>query len=308
MGLAFHETPTTLAGMSETIRYRGRDFGSADVQFIRALIAARPDLSRRGLSAELCAAWNWVQPNGAPRDMVCRGLLLALHRAGQIELPAPRVRVPNNVVAHRRVSRVVAIESEPVETTLVGLGPVEIRQVRRAQGEALFAQLLAHHHYLGYCRPVGEHLKYLAFAQGRPIACLGWSSAPRHLGPRDRFIGWSKAERTRGLHRIAYNTRFLIPAWVKVPHLGSHLLGRIARRISDDWHELYHHGIELLETFIDPQRFRGTCYRAANWFCLGRTTGRGHQDLTHRPNRPLKELWVYPLRPDFRTRLVRDDD
>jgi hypothetical protein len=182
-----------------------------------------------------------------------------------------------------------------------------MRQVRRAEGEALFGQLLAQYHYLGYCRPVGEHLKYLALAQGRPVACLAWSSAPRHLAPRDQFIGWSKAERIGALHFIAYNSRFLIVPWLKVPHLASHLLGRVARRISADWQQLYHHPIELLETFIDPQRFAGTSYRAANWLCLGRTTGRGHWDFTYRPNRPLKELWVYPLRPDFRTRLLRHD-
>jgi hypothetical protein len=165
---------------------------------------------------------------------------------------------------------------------------------------------VANHHYLGYTRPVGEHLKYLVHAGDRPVACLAWSSAPRHLAPRDQFIGWTKVERIRGLHRIAYNTRFLVLPWVRVPQLASHVLGKVARVISSDWQGLYHHSIELLETFIEPERFRGTCYRAANWFCLGRTTGRGHQSTSHRPNRSLKELWVYPLRPDFRTGLLGD--
>jgi hypothetical protein len=293
--------------MAEWIRYRGRNFGPTEIEFVRTLIAAHPELSRRRLSTRLCAEWNWVQPNGTPRDMVCRGFLLALHRAGHIQLPAPRVRVPNNVVAHRRLSRLVELDTRPLEATLDQLGTLELRQVRRTPSEGLFHQLLAHHHYLGYCRPVGEHLKYLVFAHGRPIAALGWSSAPRHLGPRDQFIGWSPTQRIRGLHRIAYNTRFLIVPWAKVPHLGSHLLARVARQISDDWQALYHHGLELLESFIDPERFQGTCYRAANWLYLGRTTGRGHQSLSQRPNRSLKELWVYPLRPDFRHRLLHDD-
>jgi hypothetical protein len=179
--------------------------------------------------------------------------------------------------------------------------------VRRTEGEALFSQLLAQHHYLGYCRPVGEHLKYLAWAQGRPIACLAWSSAPHHLGPRDRFIGWSKEQRLRNLNLIAYNTRFLIVPWAKVPRLASHLLSRVARVISADWQRLYHHPIHLLETFIDPERFCGTCYRAANWLYLGRSTGRGHRTPDWRPNRSLKELWVYPLSPRFRQHLLGSD-
>lgn len=294
--------PTTVV-----LRYRGRNVDESDVAFIRQLLAEHPGLSRRRLSSRLCEAWNWVQPNGTPCDMVCRGLMLALHRAGHIELPAPRVRVPNNVVAHRRLPQELPLDEEPFVGSLRDLGPLEVRQVRRGEGEGLFDQLLANHHYLGYTRPVGEHLKYLVRAGDRPVACLAWSSAPRHLAPRDQFIGWTKEERLRGLHRIAYNTRFLVMPWLRVPHLASHVLARVARVISADWQALYHHPIELLETFIEPERFGGTCYRAANWFCLGRTTGRGHQDQTKRPSRSLKELWVYPLRPDFRTRLLRDD-
>lgn len=289
------------------LRYRGRDVSPEDVAFVRGLIAQNPDLSRRRLSAKLCTAWNWVQPNGTLRDMICRGLLLALHRAGLIVLPAPRVRPPNNVVAHRRAGPLTTIDQCPVQTTLAALGSVDLRQVRRTDDEALFSHLLAQYHYLGYCRPVGEHLKYLAFAQGRPIACLAWSSAPHHLGPRDRFIGWTPEQCQRRRHFIAYNTRFLIAPWIHVPALGSHLLSRVARVISQDWQRLYHHPIYLLETFIDPQRFSGTCYRAANWRYLGRSTGRGHRTWSHRPNRSLKELWVYPLSHHFRQHLLGSD-
>jgi hypothetical protein len=161
------------------------------------------------------------------------------------------------------------------------------------------------HHYLSYTQPVGEHLKHLVYARGTPIACLAWSSAPRHLAPRDRFIGWSKEERKAGIGGVAYNTRFLILPWTKVPHLASHLLARVAPVVSTDWQKLYQHPIYLLETFIDPGRFRGTCYRAANWIFLGQSTGRGKADLTHRANRSLKELWVYPLTRDFRQRLCQ---
>ena len=150
---------------------------------------------------------------------------------------------------------------------------------------------------------MGEHLKYLVYAQGRPIACVAWSSSPRHLGSRDRYIGWDKHARQRNIGRLAYNTRFLILPWVVVPHLASHILGRMARMLSADWCRLYAHPIYFVETFIDPQRFRGTCYRAANWSVMGETTGRGKADQTHRANRSIKQVLGYALVRDFRERL-----
>ena len=299
--------------MQNVFRYRGHDYRAAEIESIRQLIAAHPGLSRRQLSAKLCAAWNWVQPNGQPRDMVARSLMLELHRAGHIELPAKRQSPPNNAVVHRRAARTglaegqaeaeLAFAPSPRVCSLGRLGPLEIRQVRRGPQEGLFDRLLQDHHYLGYTRPVGEHLKYLVYGQGRPVACLAWSSAPRHLGPRDRFIGWSAEQRRANLHLLAYNTRYLILPWVRVRHLASQVLATVARVISADWQRLYEHPICLLETFIEPQRFAGTCYRAANWIYVGLSTGRGKADQTGRPNRSRKQLWVYPLRADFRRRL-----
>lgn len=292
--------------MESEFVYRGRRLSGQDIEFVRQLIAAHPDLSRRRLSAELCAAWNWVQPNGRPRDMVARSLMLELHRAGHIQLPAQRFCPPNNAAQHRAPTLQPVCACAPMECSLAQLGSLEIQQVRRTPAEKLFGRLMQEHHYLGYTQPVGEHLKYLIYAQGQPVAALAWSSAPRHLGARDRFIGWSASQRRAGIHLLAYNTRFLILPWVRVPHLASHLLSRVARRITADWQALYSHPIYLLETFIDPERFAGTCYRAANWIYLGLTTGRGKDDQTKRPNRSLKQLWAYPLRPDFRRRLCRE--
>lgn len=286
--------------MSEPIRYRGRCVDAADLAFIRQLVVANPRWSRRRLSAELCLAWNWIQPNGALRDMVCRSLLLHLHRAGLIELPAKRFSPPNNVVARSAPAPSLPLWEQSRQCSLGQLGELEIRQVRRTAEDPLFGQLMEGHHYLRYTQPVGEHLKYLVFAGGDPIAALAWSSAPRHLAARDRFIGWPPEVRRRHLHLIAYNTRFLILPWVRVRYLASHLLGRVARQISEDWQTLYAHPVHLLETFIDPARFRGTCYRAANWICLGLTTGRGHNARTSRRDQPRKELWVHPLSEDFR--------
>jgi len=287
------------------LSFRGRLIREADVVFLRDLIAQHPDLSRRRLSLKVCAAWQWVQPNSQPCDMVCRSLLLALHRAGHLCLPAKRVSPPNNAIRHRRVAAVAPYETTPIQGTLASVEPLRIALVRRAQGETLFAHLLSRHHYLGYSRPVGEHLKYLVWAGQRPIACMGWSSAPRQLNLRDRFIGAPKQAYRHNLHRIAYNQRYLIVPWAKVPHLASHLLSRIARRLSQDWQALYHHPIDLLESFVEPQRFGATCYRAANWICVGRSGGRGTKAKTATPTVAIKELWVYPLHRNFRQRLLQ---
>jgi hypothetical protein len=280
-------------------RYRGRVVTAEDILFIRQLIVQNPGLSRRRLSEKLCEAWDWKQANGALRDMVCRGLLLMLHRAGEIELPAIR-QISLNPFVRRERPQPMLIDMAPLTGTLTDIRPISPQQVRRTSDEPLFNSLMEHHHYLGYEQPVGEHLKYLVWAQGRPIACMAWSSAPRHLGSRDRHIGWSAEARKRNIRFVAYNTRFLILPWVQVPHLASHILGRIAGSLSNDWEQLYGHPVYFAETFIDPGRFRGTCYRAANWKLLGLTTGRGKDSTSKRPNRSIKEVLGYPLTPHFR--------
>ena len=292
----------TLGRMQKTLSYRHREISEDDLVFIRQLIVDHPGSSRRALSKKLCEAWSWVQANGALRDMVCRGMMLMLHRAGLIELPAVR-QITRNPLIDRRLPALVRVDEAPLQMNFGELGPVEMCQVRRTPEEALFNSLLQQHHYLGYTQPVGEHLKYLVLARGRPVACLAWCSAPRHLGSRDRFIGWGPQARRQNIRFLAYNTRFLILPWVTVPHLASHLLGRMARRLSADWQSMYGHPIYFLETFIEPQRFRGTCYRAANWQLLGTTTGRGKDAPTHAVNRSIKAVLGYALVKDFRQRL-----
>jgi hypothetical protein len=182
---------------------------------------------------------------------------------------------------------------------------LQFRQVRRSPQEKVFNSLIEQFHYLGYCHPVGEQLKYIVYCGQRPIACLAFSSAPRHIGCRDRYIGWSKQLRKAHIHLLAYNSRFLILPWVRVRHLASHILGRMVRMVSEDWQALYNHPIYYLETFVDKKRFSGTCYKAANWIYLGDTTGRGKNDQTHIPNRSIKAVWGYPLCKEFRNYLTR---
>lgn len=294
--------------MEGDFRYRGRLITPVEVEFIRQLIAQHPGTNRRQLSLRLCEAWGWKQANGAPRDMICRGLLLQLQRAGRLELPPAR-QLHRNPSARRathgeKILAPLLLDTTPLEAPLQALRPLEFEQVRRTPEEPLFNYLVAQYHPLGYIRPVGEHLKYLVYAAGRPVACLAWSSAPRHLGARDRFIGWSAEARHQNIRFLAYNPRYLILPWVRVRHLASHVLGQMARRLVADWDRVYGHPIYFLETFVDPERYRGTCYRAANWVVMGRTTGRGKNCPNKRPNRSLKEVLGYPLTPHFRELLA----
>ena len=291
----------------EAFRYRGRVISVGEVDFIRQMIASHPGINRRQLSLKLCEAWEWKQANGAPRDMVCRGMLLGLERAGHLELPAVS-HIHRNPPKRRAVNKGETV-LEPLDTTRVNvplgeIRPLEFRQVRRGPEEPLFNHLIAEYHPLGYTRPVGEHLKYMVYAAGRPVACLAWSSAPRHLSARDRYIGWTPEARRRNLRYLAYNPRFLVLPWVQVKHLASHILGQMARRLAGDWERLYHHPVYFLETFVDTEKHRGTCYRAANWVVMGRTAGRGNNCPDKRQNRSIKEVLGYPLTPRFRKLLI----
>jgi len=226
---------------TETWRYRGQTIGREQIAFLREFIREHPLSSRWKLSRQLCEALGWKQANGALRDVVCRGLMLMLARAGEIELPPVRRRILGQRRTARPRPEAVPIDTTPLKMPLGALGAMEIQLVRRTADEPLFESLMEEFHYLRYEQPVGEHLKYLVRAQGRPVACLAWSSAPRHLASRDRFIGWSGEARRRNIRYLAYNTRFLILPWVEVPHLASHILGRMARQISQDWKRIYGH-------------------------------------------------------------------
>lgn len=287
--------------MTELLRYRNRIVTSDDVDYLRQLIKDNPNASRRALSQKVCRDWNWVQGNGYLKDMVCRSLMLLLEREGHITLP-PRKRVPHNPLAIRKPPKRIVIDQTPIQGPIAGLFPVELRQVRRTELESIFNSLIEQHHYLGYTQPVGEHLKYLFFSYDRPIACLSFSSAAYWIDCRDQFIGWSSDSREKNRHLLAYNTRFLILPWVRVPHLASHLLSLCARQINADWQEFYCHPIFWLETFVDTSRFKGTCYQAANWRFLGLTKGTG-KDSKLKRSVSVKAMYGYPLVRNFREKL-----
>ena len=289
--------------MEIVARYRGRNITESDVAVVRQIIAAYPDGSRRFISKEVCKAWEWRQANGTLKDMVCRSLLLLLESKGLITLPPPKCKLPNPL-ANRKKPVKIEVDQTPIECTIDELYAIHLKQVRRTRFEKLFNSLISEHHYLGYTHPVGEHLKYMAFAGDRPIACLAWSSAPWYIGARDRFIGWSPETRQENLHLIINNTRFLVLPWVRVPHLASHLLALSRRRVSLDWESVYNHPVLLLETFVDTERFQGTCYKADNWIYCGKTTGRGKLSTSPKPTLSKKAVYVYPLKKNFRKRLT----
>lgn len=282
---------------------QGRQVGRKDLEYIRQLLADRPHWSRRRLSGELAQAWNWRNGAGQLKDMAARTLLLKLEQRGLIALPPRRFPSPRR----RPLSPELPLEHHPcIAEKIQNLMPVCIKLIS-ANG-SLFSRYLAQYHYLGYGGPVGENLAYLVRDRDkRDLACILFGAAAWKTQPRDDYIGWADPIRTQNLPLVVNNTRFLILPWVRVPHLASHLLGRILRRLNADWQAKYGHPVYLVETFVEQDRFQGTCYRAANWICVGQTQGRSRQDRFSKMRVPIKDIFLYPLDLHFRKRLCRVD-
>jgi hypothetical protein len=296
--------------VTKTYLLQGRQIGAAQLEQIRQFLAEHPHWSRWRLSRELATLWDWRNGVGQLKDMAARTLLLKLEQRGWINLPARR-RTPSNRMRHKRLPELdLAAPQASVTEALRALLPLVINECSRAEGapgqRALFDALLHHHHYLSHRSSVGENLQYLVRdAQARPLACVLFGAAAWQCAARDRYLGWDSAVRAQNLHLIANNTRFLILPWVQVAHLASHVLGRIAQRLSGDWQAKYGHPIYLLETFVQRDRFRGTAYRAANWVRVGQTKGRTRQDRADGTwhQSAIKDVYLYPLHRRFRQHL-----
>jgi len=284
---------------------QGRRITADEIGLIRGLMADHCDWGRTRLSEELCRLWDWRNAQGRIKDMAARALLLKLERRGFIELPA-RQRPSSNGMRNRGVPA-VAHANEPICGRLGDLRPLCVDVVAPGSVDVrLFNSLLACYHYLGHRNTVGENLRYLMRDRhGRPVACALFGSAAWKCADRDAFIGWERAAREGNLQGLTNNTRFLVLPWVEVPHLASHVLGLITRRIRADWQAKYGHPVHALETFVDRSRFRGTCYRAANWVWLGATRGRTRNDRDHRTQASVKDVYLFPLIPGFRQELSR---
>lgn len=288
----------------ETLYIQGRGIGADELNWIGQLIGAHPHWGRFRLSVRIAQEWNWRNGAGQLKDMAARTLLIKLERRGLLQLPR-RQRGGGSRPAQPPPSEELGLRAEPLlEGPLDQVRPVRLAPVQSAVERGRLTRLLQRHHYLGYRRPVGENLQYLAQDRaGRSLACLVFGAAAWTCAPRDQFIGWSPAARQRHLHRVANQMRFLVLPWVRVPHLASHLLGLVAARINRDWQSKYGHGICLLESFVERSRFQGRCYRAANWICAGQTQGRSRNDPERSRSGPCKDIYLYALRRDWRRAL-----
>jgi hypothetical protein len=291
------QLPTTL---------QGRAFGPEQLAQVRALISQDADWSRYRLSRGLARLWDWRTPQGQLKDMAARTLLLKLQEQGWIELPPRRMDSPTRSGRPPDWGQAM-LEAIPVAGSLGELLPLRVREVSPAghrQTRRRLEAALHRYHYLGYRSRVGQNLQYwVCDRQERPLAGVVFGAPAWQCAVRDQWIGWSASARARQLGGVVNNTRFLIFAWVRVPHLASHILGHIGRRIRQDWQAKYQQPIWLLETFVDPQHFTGTCYRAANWIGLGQTRGRGRQGPAGKLSTTIKDVYVWPLHPNFRRHL-----
>jgi len=281
---------------------QGRKITEQELRLIDDLIQTNPQWHRTRLSKELCQIWGWQTESGQLKDMSCRLLLGKLSDKGLIKLPAPQGSAYNHL--RNKAPVPVPHEQTLIHSGLADLSPIRIATTETKEQDALFNFMIAQYHYLGYHGTKGKNIKYLAWdSNNRPLACLLFDTAAWKTKSRDNFIGWDAQQRQANLQFIANNSRFLIFPWVKVPHLASHILGSIAQRISSDWFRKYRHRLYLVETFVEQQRFRGTCYKAANWKYLGETTGRSRNDRYSKLQVPIKDIYVYPLCKNFTEKL-----
>lgn len=265
------------------------------IQTVRQLIAGNPSWGRRRLSMELCQLWNWRSPIGQMKDMACRDLLLKLEQQGKIILPRRKSEAfvrGGNIMINQ-----VPHDTTSINVNLKDLLPLRVEAIEPGHPSwELYKYLLYRYHYLGFNGTVGENMKYMIFDnERRTLACLLFGSAAWSCAARDEYLGWDRDTRINHLHLVTNNTRFLILPWVRVPHLASHILATVTRRIRDDWRKKYGHSLLLLETFVEVDRFRGTCYRAANWRYVGVTRGRSRNDRYNSLRVPVKAVYLYPL-------------
>jgi hypothetical protein len=281
---------------------QGRKITTPDIELVRNLIASNPSWNRTRLSKELCLLWDWRRTTGELKDMACRSLLRKLEQLGYIQLP--KAFQKNDSPARRNNVQAVLHCKSPIQDSLKNLYPIDIQLVEKGYGLKLFKYFISAYHYLGWSGTVGENLKYMFFdVHERPLGCLMFGAAAWKVKPRDNYIGWTPEERVRNLSYVVNNNRFLVLPWVSIKCLASHILSKICRRLSSDWQEKYHHPVYLAETFVQKDRFKGTCYKSANWVHVGVTQGRGKLDKNKQYLLPVKDIWLYPLDISFREKL-----
>jgi hypothetical protein len=284
------------------MRYSGRDFSDTEIAEIRRIIEEDSSRTRWALSRLICEAFGWRKLDGALKEMSCRVAMLRMEQDGYVRLPPPRRRNGNGTHCVRRTPQ--AEPQPPICTAASALPDLRLQPVASKGDSRLWNEYIDRYHYLGYKPLPGAQMRYFAWADGRVLALLGFGAAAWKTAPRDEFIGWTREQRESRLHLVVNNARYLILPWVTSKHLASKLLGQAARQLPGDWQARYGYRPVLLETFVEKRRFSGTCYRAANWLCLGNTQGRGKLDRHRSHALPIKSVWVYALNTRFRRLLA----
>jgi len=286
---------------------RRRVIRCEDLLLIRQLIEREGAQGRSHLSNRLCEIWDWRQANGRFRQIACRDLLRRLDARGLISLP-PRLTVVREAGYRSRPRTLGLLNCAPLQGALLELrDELSFQLVEDSKRLALYKGLAGTYHYLSYRQATGAQLKYIAYFQDRPLACLSFGPAAWKIGPRDQFIGWSAQARRHNLPTVVNNDRFVILPWIQIKCLASFLLSRAVHQLRRDWQRIYGHDLALVESFVENERFAGSAYAAANWTCVGETLGRGRNDWTHAEGAPIKSIWLYPLRQDFRAVLCQGE-
>ena len=283
--------------------YCAREFNADDIQTIRDLIAQDPKLQRSALSRKLCQLWGWTKPNGELKDMTCRVALLRMQADGLITLPPSRIGV---VRKRAHFAPTVASDAQtPIKQPVHEIGHITLHVVSGTTASRLWNEYVARYHYLGYTPMSGSQIRYNVFAGEQLVACISFCACAWKLKDREKFIGWSEEQRQKNLQLVINNARFLVLPWIECKGLASKILCLAARKIPKDWLSRYGLQPVLLETFVEYERHRGTCYKAANWINVGRTAGRGKKSTSHKILIPAKDIWLYPLRKNFSTLLCK---
>ena len=290
--------------MDIVFRYRAREISIQDIDFIKGVISAHYKKGRTYISKLLCKSWNWVQPNGRYKEYAARDLLLRLEEKGYIELP-PRLKNNKDNLKERSYEQIPLFVKEDLSGVAGDYQDISIKKVS-AEDEYLWSYFLHDYHYLGLPRLVGEYLKHIVYIKGQAAACLAWASAAWKIKSRDEYIGWDNTKKEKNLHLVVNNTRFLILPWIRVKYLASKVLAMSLSRLSADWYAAYNHPVYLAETFVDISRFKGTCYKAANWHYIGETAGSAKRGNEYRYHGQKKSIFLYPLDHNFR-RLLNND-
>lgn len=285
--------------MNNKLIIRGREITEEDISLIREVIGKNFSRSRRYISRRICEQWQWYQPSGHLKDRACRDILLYLHRQELIKLPCPQIRSNNRGAGIKGIE----LPEKPISGTESKPREIELKLLKTKEEKRYWDGIVARYHYQGHKLIVGKFLKYMAYRGREPVGCIGWGSAAWSIRGRDEWIGWDKKIKDKNLDKIVNNIRFLILPWVKIKNLASYLLSKNVRRIKEDWERQYGTGVYLLETFVERERFAGTCYEASNWRYLGETRGSAKRGSFHDYHGNIKKIYVYPLSKDFRERL-----